>query len=77
MDPVSQGYIIAYGGRTSRVGDAQKASARLKDYLVKKRGLDAVRIVSVDGGYRERPAFELWLVPSGAQLPTPTPTIKR
>ena len=44
---------------------------------MKKRGLDAVRIVSVDGGYRERPAFELWLVPSGAQLPTPTPTIKR
>lgn len=77
MDPPSQGYIIAYGGRASRAGDAQKAAARLKDYLVKKRGLDAGRIVTVDGGYRQRPAFELWLVPSGAQLPTPTPTIKR
>lgn len=77
MDPVSKGYIIVYGGRTSRAGDAQKSAARLKDYLVKKRGLDAGRIVPVEGGYRERPAFELWLVPSEARPPTPTPTIKR
>jgi len=82
MDPLSRGYIIAYGGRASRAGGAQKtaarlAAARLKDYLVKKRALDAGRIVTVDGGYRDRPAFELWLVPTGAQLPAPTPTIKR
>lgn len=76
-DPTSQAYIIAYGGRTSRAGDAQKAANKAKDYLVNKRGLDPGRIVTVDGGYREQPAIELWLVPSRAPLPKPTPTVKR
>lgn len=77
MDPTSQSYIIAYGGRTSRAGDAQKAANKAKDYLVNKRGLDPGRIVTVDGGYREQSAIELWLVPSRAPLPKPTPTVKR
>jgi len=77
MDPSSQGYIIAYGGRASRAGDAQKAADRAKDYLVNKRLLDRGRIVTVDGGHREQPALELWLVPSRAPLPKPTPTVKR
>jgi hypothetical protein len=77
MDPLSQAYIIAYGGRASRAGDAQKAADKAKDYLVNQRGLDRDRIVTVDGGYREQPAVELWVVPSRAQLPKPTPTVKR
>jgi hypothetical protein len=77
MDPTSQGYVIAYGGRASRAGDAQKAADRAKDYLVNKRGLDPGRIVTVNGGYREQPAIELWVVPSRAPLPKPTPTVKR
>ena len=75
--PLSLGYIIAYGGRASRAGDAQKAADRSKAYLIHKRGLDANRIVTVTGGYREQPAFELWLVPPRAQLPKPTPTVER
>lgn len=77
MDPTSQGYIIAYGGRASRAGHAQKTADKSKNYLVSKRGLDADRIVTVDGGYREQPALELWLVPSRAELPRPTPTVKK
>lgn len=77
LDPSSQGYIISYGGRTSREGDAQKAADRAKGYLVNKRLLDAGRIVTVTGGYREQPAIELWIVPSRAPLPKPTPTVKR
>ena len=77
MDPTSQGYIIAYGGRASRAGDAQKAADRSKEYLINKRGLDRDRIVTVAGGYREQPAIELWLVPSRAQLPKATPTVKK
>lgn len=77
MDPTAQGYIIAYGGRASRAGDAQKAATKTKDYLVNKRGLDRDRIITVDGGYREQPAIALWLVPSRASLPKPTPTVKK
>lgn len=77
MDPTAQAYIIAYGGRLSRTGDAQKLADKAKGYLVTKRGVDRDRIVTMDGGYREQPAIELWLVPSRASLPKPTPTIKK
>lgn len=77
MDPTAQGYIIAYGGRVSRVGDAQRAADKAKGYLVTKRGLDRDRIVTMDGGHREQSAIELWLVPSRASLPKATPTIKK
>jgi hypothetical protein len=77
LNPTALGYIIAYGGRASRAGDAQNAADKAKDYLVNKRGLDSGRIVRVNGGYREQPAIELWIVPARAQLPKPTPTIKK
>ncbi len=74
-DPTVQGYLIAYGGRRSQAGEARKAAARAKSYLVEKRGLDAQRLATVDGGYREEPSFELWLVPIGARPPQPTPNV--
>lgn len=77
MDPTAQAYIIAYGGRASRSADAQKAADKSKAYLVNKRGVDRDRIVTVAGGYREKVTIELWLVPSRAQLPKATPTVKR
>lgn len=77
LDPTAQCYIIAYNGRTSRVGDARKAADKERDYLVGKRSLEANRSVIVDGGYREQLTLELWLVPSGAQPPKPTPTVTR
>jgi hypothetical protein len=76
LDPTAQAHIVAYGGRTSRAGDSQNAANKAKDYLVKKRGLDPGRVVYVDGGYREQPTLELWIVPYGAQPPQPTPTVK-
>lgn len=76
-DPQAQGHIIAYGGRASRAGDAEKAARQARDYIVNKRGLEAERVVTVNGGYRQQPAIELWLVPLGAQSPQPTPTVKR
>jgi hypothetical protein len=77
MDPTAQAYIIAYGGRASRAGDAQKAVDKAKGYLGAKCCMDRNRIVTVDGGLREVLTVELWIVPSRAQLPKPTPSIKR
>lgn len=74
-DPTVQGYLIVYGGRRSKAGEAKKAAARAKTYLVKKRRLNAKQLVTVDGGYREEAATELWFVPSGAQPPQATPTL--
>jgi hypothetical protein len=75
-DPTAQAHIISYSASTSRPGDAQKAADRAKDYLIRKRGLDPSRVVTVTGGSREKPMVELWIVPSGAPLPKPTPTVK-
>lgn len=76
-DPTAQAHIISYNASTSRPGDAQKAADRAKDYLIRKRGLDPSRVVTVTGGSREKPTVELWIVPSGAPLPKPTPTVKQ
>lgn len=75
-DPTAQGYIIAYGGRRgTRAGAAQARADRAKDYLVNTRGVDTGRIVTVDGGFREEFAVELYTVPQGATAPTASNTI--
>jgi len=64
--PGSQGYIVVYG---SCAGEAQARADRAKDYLVNTRGIDAGRLVTVDGGCRSDLAVELWVVPTGATPP--------
>jgi hypothetical protein len=74
-EPGSQGYIIAYGGRRGVAGEAQARADRAKNYLVNTRGLEAGRLVTVDGGYREDLTVELWIVPTGANPPSASPTV--
>ena len=74
-DPLAQGYLVCYGGRRSRANEAQRRCDRAKNFLVVRRGIEGPRIVTVDGGFRERPAVELWLVPSGANPPAASPTV--
>jgi len=64
--PGSQGYIIAYG---SCEGEAQARADRAKDYLVNTRGIDAGRLVTIDGGCMPELKVELWIVPTGATAP--------
>lgn len=75
-DPSTTTYIIAYGGRTSRIGQADLLGARAHDYLVAQRGIDQSRIVVLNGGFREEDCVELWIVPRGATPPLPTPTVQ-
>ncbi len=74
-DPTAQGYLVCYGGRVGRAGEAQARCDRAKNYLVTSRGLSADRIVTVDGGFREDLTVELWVVPQGAQPPAASPTV--
>ncbi|HEX8722175.1 MAG TPA: hypothetical protein VF736_16290 [Pyrinomonadaceae bacterium] len=74
-DPTAQGYLVCYGGRRGRTGEAQRRCDRAKDYLVTTRGISADRIVTVDGGFREDLTVELWIVPSGATPPAASPTV--
>jgi hypothetical protein len=75
-DPSTRAYIIAYGGRMSPVGQVEKLMGRARDYIVTQRGIDASRLVIVNGGFREEDNVELWVVPSGAAAPQATPTVQ-
>jgi hypothetical protein len=74
-DPTAQGYIIGYGGRTSRPEDAQKALDNATNYTMNVRKMDGGRTLSGAGGYREQPTIEMWIAPAGGTPPTATPTV--
>jgi hypothetical protein len=74
-NPGATGYVIAYAGRNSRAGEADRMTKRAADYLSATRGISRERLVVINGGYRESNSFELWLVPQGAEPPRPTPTV--
>jgi hypothetical protein len=73
--PGSQAYILAYGGRRGSGGEPQKLAAKTQEYLVKSRGIDAGRIVTMDAGYKEKSTIDLWIVPTGATPPVAEPTV--
>lgn len=75
-DPSTRAYIIAYGGRTSPLNQVEVLMTRARDYLIAQRGIDASRFDVVNGGFREDESVELWIVPSGAAAPKPTPTLQ-
>lgn len=72
--PDSQAYIIMYQG-TNRAsvtrGDVDKLSKRALDYLVRAKGVDPSRVVITKWGQKENTAYELWIIPPGAQPPVP------
>ncbi len=73
--PHSQAYIIVYGGRRGRRNEAKAREARMKFYLVKIRGMEAKRIVTLDGGFREELISEFLIVRPGDSAPLRTPTV--
>ncbi|MFN2577392.1 MAG: hypothetical protein ABR607_06840 [Pyrinomonadaceae bacterium] len=66
-EPTSQGYIIGYG---SCDAEGLTRANRAKDYLVNTRGIDAGRLVTLDGGCLPELQVQLWIVPQGATPPT-------
>jgi hypothetical protein len=73
--PGTRAYILAYGGRRGRAGEAGKLAARSRKYLVEARGINAERVVTLDAGYREKLTIDLWIVPTGATPPVAEPTV--
>src|ERR1051326_3058142 len=79
-EPQAKGVIIFYGGRIfrgklPRRGDAEARAARLKPYLVRRRGIPANQVILINGGYAEEWRAILWLVPPGASLPSTYSTV--
>jgi hypothetical protein len=75
-DPTATTYVISYGGRTSRVGQADVLGDFARKYLTVDRGIDQSRITVMNGGFREEDCVEMWIVPSGGTPPQATPTVQ-
>ena len=68
-EPASRGYVVAYGAKNKFPGWPLRRAGHALNYLAETRGLDRARISLVNGGLRDDPAFELWVVGPGDELP--------
>jgi hypothetical protein len=75
-DPAARGLVIAYATRRDRRGEDRRLAARRKLEILKGYSIGADRIVAVGGGLRKQKTIEFWIVPPGAELPKPTPTVR-
>lgn len=69
-------YVFAYAGRKSERFFTSNSLRRLKEDLV-IAGIAPRRVMAMDGGFRDEPLFEFWVVPVGAEPPRPSPTVRR
>ena len=67
--PGDRAYVVVYPGRGNRAGEAEQRMARVVDYLVTYRGVDAGRIVKLVGPARDALTVSLWSCPPGAKPP--------
>lgn len=74
-NPSARGYLLCYGGRVGRPGEARRRCRRAKNYVSGHRGVEAARLVIVDGGFREDLTVELWVIPPGISPPPASPTV--
>src|SRR5687767_13285832 len=65
-EPGTRGFIVVYRTRRDLRGLSNRYAQRMKNYLVKTRGLSNERVVTVDGGAASCLTQELWIVPPGA-----------
>ena len=70
------GFVITYQGKNALPADYEVSGyERLIRNQIAFRNQDASRFTFLRGGFREELATELWLVPSGADAPTPSDTV--
>jgi len=72
-NPEAIGYIIVYPAGRQSLYEAKSRGRRAKAYLVKIRHIESKRIVTMNGGHREKVTVELYLIPREAPPPTPVP----
>jgi hypothetical protein len=68
-DPTMNGYIVCYGGRRGRRGEAMARCERAKKYLAGYRRIEAARLILIDGGFREQLTVALWIMPPDVKPP--------
>lgn len=72
-DPSLRGCLVGYTSWRGARGAGRRIASRAKLTIAKSYAVDVPRLVALDGGRRQYKMVELWLVPPGSQLPTPSP----
>lgn len=68
-------YIVIYGGKINKKGELKERANRLIYYLVETRKFDSTKVKTINGGFREKFEFELWVSRSEKILPPLSPTV--
>jgi hypothetical protein len=69
-------FILGYAGRKSERGYSGNVLRKMRAELM-AAGISPRRINAIDGGFKEEPLFDFWIVPPGAESPRPAPTVDR
>lgn len=75
IEPAFVAYLMLYAGKHSCFGQIQAHAIRAKNYLVKRRGINADRIIWKDAGYREKFTVEIWTWPRNLGEPAASPSL--
>ena len=76
-EPGTTGIIFVYGANRELAVNVQRRIRCFETYMTDRRDIPSNRIRVLRGGYRQHATIELWVVPSGAEAPKPTPTLGR
>ena len=68
-------YLVAYAGRTSCFREAERRASRARQYLEANYKLDASRIITVDGGFRDKLTVDIFTSAYETCGPFPTPSL--
>lgn len=72
--PDYTGYVIVYAAQNKKVPGVGGFANTARDYLINELETDPKTIQAINGGYREQPTVELFLIPSKWPAPVPTPS---
>jgi hypothetical protein len=75
-NPQLSAYIITYAGREGASKGMNYGMTGIRRSFA-FRGFPLDRVVLVDGGVRDAPAVEMWLLPPGAAAPASDPSVDR
>jgi hypothetical protein len=76
-NPGSQGFLVAYGQKLDSRRVTEVRLERAKAYLINEGKIEDGRVVTIYGGYPVKREIDLWIVPTGATPPSPSPTIEQ
>jgi hypothetical protein len=79
-EPLStKAVVIFYNQRKGKypLESGKEWGYRAGNYLNNSFKIPEVRVAVIDGGYRDFPTLEFWIVPKDAEMPTPTPAFTK